>query len=74
MWEFESCDRCGNTFRSIWETTSMQWKAVTGNKNGGGCYCFDCFIKKAEIKGIKIFPQEIKIKPFQPKLLEEKWW
>ena len=57
-WKYESCMRCGHTFRLLWATTNEKWAEVWGDD--GGCLCLDCFVEKALAKGIVIKSEDIK--------------
>lgn len=66
-WEYESCQQCGNAFRIMWNVKDEIWNKVTNTYDGGGgSYCVDCFVKKAESVGIKISNEDIKLKIFYP--------
>ncbi len=66
-WEYETCQKCGTAYRLLWHVKNEIWDKVTNTSNySGGCYCVDCFIKKAEKQGIEINPEDISIRPFYP--------
>ena len=52
LWENESCMDCGHCFRIAWTIKDDVWMRVMGN--GGGCLCLDCFIERAERKGVQV--------------------
>ena len=60
IWEYETCQECGNSFRIRWHVKDEIWNKVTNtNDGGGGSYCIDCFIKKAEKQGIEINDNDV---------------
>ena len=66
-WECESCQECGKCFRVMWHVKDEIWNKVTNTYDGGGgSYCVDCFIKKAEKQGIHIRKEDISLEPFYP--------
>jgi hypothetical protein len=68
QWPYESCRKCGKSFRLLWYVEDIYWKRVMDvNDSGGGSYCVDCFIERANNLGIIIPDEAIEIKPFQPK-------
>lgn len=49
----------------MWRVKNEIWNEVTNtNDGGGGSYCVDCFVKKAEKRGIKINSWDIRLKLF----------
>ncbi|MGE5438025.1 MAG: hypothetical protein ACM3O3_12500 [Syntrophothermus sp.] len=67
IWEYESCKRCGNSFRIRWNIKDEIWNKVTNtNDDSGGSYCVDCFIKLAENKNITIKNDDIELNLFYP--------
>lgn len=66
-WEYESCKECGKSFRVMWQVKDEIWNKVTGtNDGGGGSYCIDCFVKRAEKQGIMISNDDIELSLFYP--------
>lgn len=67
-WEYETCTECGTAFRIMWHIKDEIWEKVTGVADGGGgSYCLDCFIKKAEKQGVKINAEDLEMmEPFYP--------
>ncbi|MCE5220210.1 MAG: hypothetical protein LLF98_02785 [Clostridium sp.] len=64
-YEYETCQECGNAFRIMWHVNDEIWNKVTNtNDGGGGSYCVDCFVKKAESKNIKINSKDINLELF----------
>ena len=54
-WPYESCKRCGKSFRIVWSVKDEFWYKVMQRKdNGGGSLCLDCFIELAENKDIEL--------------------
>ena len=63
-YEYETCQECGNAFRVMWHVKDEIWNKVTNTYGGGGSYCVDCFIKKAEKQGIIINQEDISLELF----------
>lgn len=65
-WEYESCKICGNSFRIRWQVKDELWYKVMNVKDEtGGSLCLDCFIKKAESKGIIIDRCDVEMELFK---------
>jgi len=65
-WEYESCIICGNSFRIRWQVKDELWQKVMNvTDETGGSLCLDCFIKKAEQKGITINQCDIEMEIFK---------
>ncbi len=56
FWECESCMDCGHCFRIAWTIKDEVWMSVM--PDDGGCLCLDCFIERAEQKGIQIMASD----------------
>lgn len=61
-WVNESCQDCGHCFRLVWSVKDEIWNEVMGS--GDGILCLDCFIERAESKGIPIKEEDFEIKIF----------
>ena len=67
QWPYESCRKCGKSFRLLWNVKDQLWKKVMNvNDEDGGSYCVDCFIERANKIGIIIPNEDINIELFQP--------
>lgn len=51
-WKYESCNRCGSTYRLPTGWYDEVWIRVNGRKEG--CLCIDCFLTQAQKKRIGI--------------------
>lgn len=68
FWECETCQTCGNSFRIKCLVKDEIWDKVTETTGGtGGSYCVDCFIKKAEKKGVLVSKEDLELDPFYPR-------
>lgn len=66
-WPYESCQRCGKSFRVCWNVQDQYWHIVVGvSDDGGGSLCVDCFLELAEYFKVDIPIDAIKIEVFQP--------
>lgn len=66
-WKYESCKDCGHCFRINWSVKDEIWEKVMGvSDGGGGSLCIDCFIERAEKKGIYIKDEDYGIRLFIP--------
>lgn len=63
-WKYESCQDCGHCFRLVWSVRDEIWNKVMGNDSG--ILCLDCFIERAEKKGISIKDEDYDIRLFIP--------
>jgi len=66
-WEYESCIVCGRSFRIGWDVRDHIWQAVMDVKDGsGGSLCVDCFVERAEAKGVKFKSDDFDMYIFTP--------
>jgi len=66
-WVYEFCKDCGHCFRIVWSVKDDMWEKVTGAADGGGgSLCLDCFVEKAEKKGIKVTEEDFTVNVFIP--------
>jgi len=49
---FAYCRNCGRRVHDYFVPDEI-WKEVTGIKDGSGIYCYDCFCKMADKKGLR---------------------
>jgi len=71
-WRYESCKMCGRGFRINWSVENYIWKQVMGVKDEtGGSLCIDCFMLKAEKKGIILKKEDVELDLFYPNLRED---
>jgi hypothetical protein len=63
-WKYESCRDCGHCFRLVWSVKDGIWNEVMGN--GDGILCLDCFIERADMKGIYLKKEYFDIEIFIP--------
>ena len=54
-WPYETCENCEKAFRISWLVEDKYWyKVMDVSDDGGGSLCLDCFLEKANKKGVVI--------------------
>jgi len=65
IWQYETCQKCGNAFRIRWHVNDEIWQKVMNVKDdSGGSMCLDCFVKKAEKISIILKDTDIRMELF----------
>jgi len=59
LWEYESCNRCGNCYRLPYIVKDDIWLKINGRE--GGCLCFNCFIQIANEKNVLVQLEDIEV-------------